>query len=261
MPTMSEMFGGAAAVYDRFVGRYGIPLARATCEQVGVVSGWRALDVGCGTGALTAALADLLGPENVVGVDPSESFVEAARSRVPGAQILLGSAESLPFPDGEFDTAIAQLVVPFMSDAPGGLAEMRRVTRPGSPIAGTVWDYAGEMTLLRTFWDAAISLDPAAADEAEVLRYGQPDTLGELWRGAGLEDVEVTPLFVEAPYEDFDDLWSPFPTGVGPAGAYAAGLDADAQERLRIEVRRRLGDPEGPFTLSARAWCAVGRNA
>jgi SAM-dependent methyltransferase len=259
MPTMSEMFGGPAAIYDRFVGRYGIPLARATCELVGVVPGWRALDVGCGTGALTSTLADLVGPEHVVGIDPSESFAEAARARVPDAQILVGSAESLPFPDDEFDTAIAQLVVPFMSDAPGGLAEMRRVARSGSPIAGTVWDYAGEMTLLRTFWDSAISLDPAAADEAEVLRYGEPDTLGELWRGAGLEEVEVTGLVVEASYEDFGDLWSPFPTGVGPAGAYAASLDADAQERLRVELHRRLGEPEGPFTLSARAWCAVGR--
>jgi ubiquinone/menaquinone biosynthesis C-methylase UbiE len=255
------MFSGPAEVYDRFVGRYSPGLARAMCEAAGVRPGQRALDVGCGSGALVERLASILGPENVAGVDPSEPFVDAARARVPGARIEVGSAESLPFEDGEFDATLSQLVVNFLTDPDQGLREMTRVTRPGGVVAGCVWDYAGEMTMLRTFWDAAAALDPEQAApvmESHTMRFATPDELAKLWRRAGLEAVEVSPLVVEAAYDDFDDLWAPFPTGVGPAGAYAASLEPEAQARLREELARRLGSPEGAFTLSARAWCAVG---
>jgi SAM-dependent methyltransferase len=226
----------------------------------GVQPGWRVLDVGCGPGALTKALAELLGSDHVAAVEPSDVFAEACRSRVPGADVRVAAAESIPFEDDAFDAALSQLVVNFMADAPHGIAEMRRVTRTGGVVAACVWDYGGEMTMLRAFWDSALALDPQATDEATTMRFGSPDELGELWRGAGLSDVVVSPLVVEAAYDDFDDLWSPFPTGVGPAGAYAAGLEDEAREALRAEYRRRLGVPDGPFTLSARAWCAVGRN-
>ncbi len=250
------MFGGAAEVYDRFVGRYSPQLAKAMCAAAGVVPGQRALDVGCGSGALVERLAELLGPENVVGLDPSEPFAAAAQARVPGARVVVGSAEALPFSDREFDATLSQLVVNFLDDAERGLAEMARVTRTGGVVAGCVWDYGGEMTMLRAFWDSAKALDPNAADEA-MMRYATPAELGALWKTA-LEDVEVSPIVAEASYDDFDDLWAPFPTGVGPAGAYTAGLEPDAQEALRTEYARRLGSPEGAFTLSARAWCSVG---
>jgi SAM-dependent methyltransferase len=217
--------------------------------------------VGCGSGALVAQLADVLGAENVAAVDPSEPFVQASRARVPEAQILAGSAESLPFGDGEFDATLSQLVVNFLQDPEQGLREMSRVTRAGGVVGGCVWDYGGEMTLLRTFWDAATALDPEGAAplmEAHTMRFARPDELAALWRSAGLNDVDVAPIVVEASYDDFDDLWSPFPTGVGPAGAYAASLDREAQAALRDEFSRRLGDPTGPFTLTARAWCAIG---
>jgi SAM-dependent methyltransferase len=258
---MSEMFRGPAEIYDRFVGRYSLALAAELIAAAGVQPEWRVLDVGCGPGALTSSLADLVGPEHVAAAEPSDVFAEACRSRVPGADVRVAAAESLPFEDGSFDATLSQLVVNFLTDAPQGLAEMRRVTRAGGVVAGCVWDYAGEMTMLRTYWDAALALNPGAVDEATTMRFGQPAELEELWRGAGLEEVEVSPLVVEASYDDFDDLWSPFPTGVGPAGAYAAGLDEEGREALRTEYRRRLGDPSGPFTLSARAWCAVGRVA
>jgi len=255
------MFGGPAAVYDRFVGRYSPHLARAMCDAASVRPGQRALDVGCGSGALVAELATRLGPECVAGIDPSESFAEAARLRVPGARILVGAAELLPFGDGEFDATLSQLVVNFLSDPEGGVREMARVTRPRGVVAGCVWDYGGEMTMLRTYWDAAGALDPggtAELRETHTMRFATPETLADLWRSAGLGEVQVEPLVVEATYEHFDDLWSPFPTGVGPAGAYAASLDPEAQRELRDEFARRLGNPEGSFTLSARAWCAVG---
>jgi ubiquinone/menaquinone biosynthesis C-methylase UbiE len=254
----AAMFQGAAEVYDRFVGRYSPELAEAMCDAAGVRPGQRALDVGCGSGALVVALAGRLGADNVAGIDPSEPFVEAALAKVPGARIEVAPAESLPFDDGEFDATLSQLVVNFLADPEQGLREMVRVTRDGGGVAGCVWDYRGEMTMLRTFWDAAAALDPDAADEATTMRFATPDELEALWRGAGLAEVEVRPLVVAASYDDFDDLWAPFPTGVGPAGAYAAALPGEKQAALREEYARRLGDPEGPFTLPARAWCAVG---
>lgn len=256
------MFSGPAEVYDRFIGRYSPRLARAMCESAGVQPGQRALDVGCGSGALLAALADVLGAENVAGIDPSEPFVEATRARVPEARIVVGPAESLPFADGEFDATLSQLVVNFLADPEQGLREMTRVTRPGGVVAGCVWDYGGEMTMLRAFWDAAAALDREGAApmmESHTMRFARPEELAALWQGAGLEDVGVSPLVVEASYDDFEDLWAPFPTGVGPAGAYAASLGDEARGRLHDEFARRLGQPEGPFTLSARAWCAVGQ--
>jgi SAM-dependent methyltransferase len=224
--------------------------------------GQRALDVGCGSGALVAALAEVLGAQNVAAVDPSEPFVEAARTRVPGAGVVIGSAEALPFADGEFDATLSQLVVNFLSDAEQGLREMSRVTGGGGVIAGCVWDYGGEMTMLRVFWETAAALDPQRARplmESHTMRYARPEELAALWRTVGLEDVEVAPIVVEASYDDFDDLWAPFPTGVGPAGSYTASLDDDGRAALRAEFARRLGDSPGPFQLAARAWCAVGK--
>lgn len=253
------MFQGAAEVYDRYVGRYSPRLAEAMCEAASIRPGQRALDVGCGSGALVAALAERLGAENVAGIDPSEPFVEAAREKVPGARIVVGPAESLPFEDDEFDATLSQLVVNFLADPDQALREMSRVTRPGGVVAGCVWDYGGEMILLRAFWDAAKALDPGAADEATTMRFATPDELEGLWRRAGLAEVEVTPLVVEASYDDFEDLWAPLPTGVGPAGAHVAALGPEQQAALRDELARRIGKPDGPFSLSARAWCAAGR--
>ncbi|HZB85180.1 MAG TPA: methyltransferase domain-containing protein, partial [Gaiellaceae bacterium] len=144
MAEQRAMFRGPADVYDRFVGRYSPALAQAMCEAAGVRPGQRALDVGCGSGALVAALADVLGPESVAGIDPSEPFVEATRTRVPEARIVVGPAESLPFADGEYDATLSQLVVNFLTDPEQGLREMTRVTRQGGVVAGCVWDYGGE---------------------------------------------------------------------------------------------------------------------
>ena len=254
-------FRVAADAYDRHIGRYGPALAGRLMSTAGLRPGQSALDVGCGPGALTAALAELLGAGNVAAVDPSEPFARACAARVPGAQVEVGAAETLPFGDATFDAALSQLVVNFMSDAPAGVGEMRRVTRPGRTVAAAVWDYADGMTLLRRFWDAAVALDPDAArlDEGVSMPYCRPDELEELWRGAGLQDVETSELVVEAGYSGFEDLWRPLERGVGPSGAYAAALPAENRARLREELRRRLDAGEEPFRLTARAWCVVGR--
>lgn len=254
-------FAVSPAAYDRHVGRYGAALGTALARIAGVQPGWRVLDVGSGPGALTAVLAGLVGAENVVAVEPSAPFAAALEERQPGVDVRQGSAEDLPFFDDVFDAALAQLVVNFMRDPEQGVAEMRRVVKPGSPVAACVWDYPGEMTLLRVFWDAAFAIDPAragASDERTKMSFDEEGELAELWRRVGLENVEEGALVVSANYESFDVLWEPFEAGVGPSGAYAAALPEDARSAVRDEYRRRLGVDAGPFTLHARAWYAVG---
>jgi SAM-dependent methyltransferase len=249
-------FTTGTEAYARHVGRYGAALSAAHADAAGVRKGDTALDVGCGPGVLLAELARRLGPERVAGVDPSEPFVEAARAAVPEADVRLAAAEQLPFAEGSFDVVLSQLVVNFMSDPKAGVAEMRRAARLA--VTSCVWDYAGEMTMLRAFWDAALELDPAAPDEGRTMRHCSPAELAALWTEAGLGDVQTRALVVEAAYDDFDDYWSPFPAGIAPSGAYCASLDEDAQAALRKACFRRLGSPTGPFTLSARAWFVRG---
>jgi SAM-dependent methyltransferase len=257
----SSSFEKPAAAYDGFVGRYSHSLALALVEQVRPEPGWRALDVGCGPGGLSAVLADLLGAGNVAAADPSEQFARACAERVPGADVRTASAEELPYPDDAFDATLSQLVVNFIPNAQAGLAEMRRVTRTGGTIAGSVWDYAGEMTMLRAFWDAAVEVDPAGAtplDEGTRMPFCDPDALAGLWTAAGLHDVATGAIVARAAYDDFEDLWTPFTTGVGPAGAYCASLPEAEREELRATYHLRLGSPDGAFELSARAWMVRG---
>jgi SAM-dependent methyltransferase len=256
----AAMFRTPAEAYDRFVGRYASDLAHTLCEAAGVRAGDRALDVGCGPGALVAELVARLGTDHVAAAEPSPPFAAACRDRFPGVRVDQAAAERLPYGDGTFDHALAQLVVNFMTDAPAGIREMARVTRAGGTVGAAVWDYAGEMTLLRRFWDAAVALDPAAAerDEGRCMRYCTPEELSALWSQAGLDDVQVRAATAEAEYGDLDDLWLPLESGVGPAGAYAAGLPPDARTALRAELGRRLGVGGAPFRLRARAWIATG---
>jgi SAM-dependent methyltransferase len=246
--------------YDRHAGRYSPALAAGLLDVAGIEPGMRALDVGCGPGALTRALAGRLGADRVAAVDPSEPFARACRDRVPGADVRVASAERLPFAAGEFDAVVSQLVINFLPDAAAGVAEMRRVARPGGLVAAAVWDYAGRMTLLRSFWDAAVAVDPGAAakDESRVMRHCTPDGLEALWTAAGLDDVRTGDLVVSARYEGFDDLWAPLDLGVGPAGAFVVSQKPARRAAIRDELRRRLGEPDGPFTLDARAWWVVG---
>jgi SAM-dependent methyltransferase len=248
-------FNVAADSYDRFMGAWSRPLAPQLADLAGVRPGDRALDVGCGPGSLTAELAARLGPGAVVAVDPSASFVDAARARHPDVDVRIASAEGLPFPDGTFDAALAQLVVHFMADPVAGLREMARVTRSGGVVAACVWDYAGGRGPLGPFWPAARTLDPEVDDESGLAgtRYGH---LAELFADAGLRNVEDTALAVNRDYAGFDDWWEPFTSGVGPAGAFVAGLDTGRRAELRERCRRML--PDGPLRLTAHAWTARG---
>jgi SAM-dependent methyltransferase len=255
-------FAVAAGAYDRFVGRYSYALCDALAERAALAPGMSVLDVGAGSGVGTRRLAEIVGPGRVAAVDPSEPFVAALRERFPEADVRPGAAESLPFEDDSFDAVLALLVVNFMADPAAGVAEMRRVTRPGGTVAACVWDYGGEMTFLRTFWDAAAELDQdgiEAVDERTTMPFGRRGELADLWRQVGLDEVEDGELVVSAEYEGFDDLWDPFTKGVGPAGGYAASLDPERREELKVDYRRRLSVPNDGFTLRARAWYAVGK--
>ena len=221
----------------------------------------RVLDVGCGPGALTAALVERVGAAGVSAAEPSEPFARACRERLPGVEVVEAAAEELPFPDAGFDAALSQLVVNFMGDAKAGVREMARVTRPGGVVASCVWDYAGEMELLRAFWDAAREVEPeraAASDEGVVMSWCAEGALAGLWGLAGLSDVRFGELVVSAAYSSFDELWAPLPTGVAPSGAFCKSLGEEARAALRDAYRHRLGVGDEPFELSARAWAVAG---
>jgi ubiquinone/menaquinone biosynthesis C-methylase UbiE len=256
-----DAFASPAEAYDHHVGRYGAQLATGLIEVAGVRPGDRALDLGCGPGPLTKPLAALLGTENVAGIDPSEPFVEACRERVPGADIRLGVGEELPFEAGEFDAVLAQLVVQLMEDPGAGVAEMARVTRPGGVIAASVWD-SRAMPVLRAFWDAALEVAPdraGALDDGQRVGYEDAEGLADLWSAHGLDDVKTGELRVHTDYQGFDDLFRPFAAGAGHSGACFTALPEPDQAELRAEAHRRLGSPEGPFSLTARAWWVRGR--
>jgi SAM-dependent methyltransferase len=242
--------------YSRFMGRFSEPLAAAFLDQAGAEPGRRAIDVGCGPGALTAELVERLGADAVVAIDPSESFAEAARQRFPAVDVRLGSAEQLPFPDDAFDLALAQLVVHFMADPVAGLREMGRVTKPGGVVSACVWDHAGGKGPLATFWRAGHDVDPDVHDESGLagVREGH---LAELAEAAGLTGIESGSLTVGVRYPTFEEWWEPFTLGVGPAGAYVERLDDAGREALRKRCRELL--PDAPFEVTATAWSMRAR--
>jgi SAM-dependent methyltransferase len=245
-------FSVAADAYDRFMGRYSTLLAPQFADFAGVRPGHRVLDVGCGPGALTAVLVERLGASSVSAVDPSEQFIAAARERHPGVDVRRAAAEELPFADGEFDVALAQLVVHFMAEPVGGLAEMARVTT--GVVAACVWDHAGEQTPLAPFWSAVRELDPDAEGEG-TLAGGHEGHLSELFAEAGLRDVTETALPVRVEHQSFEEWWEPFTLGVGPAGSYLMAQDATRQLELRELSREGVGPAP---TIPARAWAARG---
>ncbi|MCU1422969.1 MAG: Methyltransferase type 11 [Microbacteriaceae bacterium] len=242
--------------YDSFMGRFSGPLAVAFAARFETEPGARALDVGCGTGALTARLVERLGAENVAAVDPSESFVDRARERFPGADVRRANAEQLPFADRAFDLALAQLVVPFMDDAVAGIAEMARVTREGGTVAASVWDHGTGRSPLAPFWRAVEALDPAARDESHYAGVREGD-LAVLFADAGLRGIVWDSITVTVPFESADAWWQPFTLGVSPAGAYVASLTVPERERLRERCLAELST--GAFELDATAWVAAGR--
>jgi SAM-dependent methyltransferase len=249
-------FAAPAERYDRFMGRYTRALAPALANAAAVTAGMRVLDVGCGPGGLTTELSHRVGSHNVAAIDPAPQFVAACRERNPDADVQQGVAEQLPWPDGEFDAALSCLVIAFMSNPDGGVREMARVTRPGGNLAACMWDIAsGGMTMLRIFWQAARQVEPGVEAERQLAGTGEGDIVARFER-AGLENVVGSVLTASAEYAGFDDFWEPFTYAVGPAGQHLASLSAARRAQVRDACRAEL--PPGPFSLEARAWCAIG---
>ena len=259
----SGMWGGAQP-YERYIGRWSAKAATEFLATLPVGPACRWLDVGCGTGALTEAILAAREPIGVDGVDPSEVFLSYARERVADerAQFHVGEATDLPFATGAFDVVVSGLVLNFVDDPPRALREMTRVARANGVIGAYVWDYADGMRAIRHFWDAAVELDPSALelDEGKRFPLARADPLERLFADAGLASVVVRPIEIPTAFVDFEDLWSPFLGGQGPAGEYVAALDVEHRSALREHIRESVpARPDGSIHLTARAWTVHGR--
>ncbi|CAM5345367.1 class I SAM-dependent methyltransferase [Streptomyces avidinii] len=248
--------------YERYMGRWSRQVAEVFVARLGGLSGQRWLDVCCGTGALTEVVAVRCRPRVVLGLDRSPGFLRTARAGAPApARFAVADALALPAPDAAFDAVVSGLALNFLEPA-RATAEAARVVRPGGLVASYVWDYPEGMTFLRRFWDAAAALDPAARalDEGRRFAHCRPGPLRDLWTGAGLVDVTVTPIEVPTVFAGFADLWEPFLSGQGPAPGYVATLAPAARDRLRTRLEGLLpAGPDGSVALSARAWAVRGR--
>jgi SAM-dependent methyltransferase len=250
--------------YESYIGRWSRLVAAPFLDWLEIPPGRRWLDVGCGTGALTGTILATREPSSVVGVDPSAAFVAHAQATItdPRASFRVGDAGRTSLGAGGVDVVVSGLVLNFVPDLGAALAEAQRVVAPGGLVAGYVWDYADGMQLLRRFWDAAVALDPAARDVDEGVRFptAAPEALAMAFTAAGLDAVETRPIEVPTVFADFDDLWTPFLSGTGPAPAYVASLNSSARHGLRERLFASVAEPlGGPIRLTARAWAVRGR--
>jgi SAM-dependent methyltransferase len=256
------MFANAES-YEYFMGRWSRLVAAQIVDFAGLPKEGRVLDIGSGAGALSFVIQRKTNA-HVVGVDASKEFVAYANSISPAPDRIefeVGDAQHLRFADATFESTFSSLVFNFFTDATKALREAYRVTKPGGSIAAAVWDYGGDMRMLRTFWTAAANIDAAAKnlDESHMplCRSGE---LAQLWTSVGLHNVREQPLDIEMRFESFEDYWRPFLAGQGPAGAYTASLDSTTLQRLRTELKHRLSlsSEDVSFVLPARAWAVCG---
>ena len=262
MTSEGDWFADGEA-YEHYVGRWSRGVAHLFLDWLSLPPGLGWVDVGCGTGALTETILEQADPSQVTGVEPSEGFISMARDRIQDnrAEFKSGDAMSVPLKDAEADVLVSGLVLNFVSDKQRALQEMCRTVRPGGTIALYVWDYAGEMQLMRYFWNAVSDLFPGGADHDEGKQFPicQPDPLADLFRAADLRSVEVRALDMPTVFVDFDDYWSPFLRGQGPAGSYCASLSEDDRQNLRKHLENTVPvRPDGSIHLIARAWAVRG---
>ena len=249
-----------AQAYDRHTGRFSRPLAGQFIDFSGVKDGERLLDIGCGTGSLAFTAAALTRRSEIVGIDPSASFIEYARSRTndPRLSFEIGNALSLPYPDGSFDKCLSLLVIQFIQDVRRAVSEMRRVTRQGGTVAACVWDRDND-ELHTVFWDSAAELDPEGKQMRDARAYvgGQ---LSALWVESGFAGVEETALVISPEFESFDDYWTPLVGGQGLSSTYLASLPPDRQESLHARVRKKMlgASPDRSFRIKGKAWAVRG---
>ena len=250
--------------YEHYVGRWSRPVAHLFLDWLDPSPGLRWADVGCGTGALSGIILEKSDPGGVVGVEPSEGFRGVAQKSVEDARVEFrrGDALSLPLEDHVIDVVVSGLVLNFVPDKAQALKEMRRISKPGGTIAAYVWDYAGQMQLMRYFWNGVRELFPGGAYSDEEMQFAscKPEPLADLFRSSDLREVETCALDVPTVFADFEDYWSPFLRGQGSAGAYCASLSEEERERLRMHLEDALPiNSDGSISLIARAWAVRGR--
>lgn len=253
----------AGDAYEPYVGRWSRLVAAEFVDWLAVAEGARWLDVGCGTGALTRTVLDRAAPRRVIGVDASQAFLDFARDgiRDPRVEFRTGDARALPVDDAAFDAAVSGLVLNFVPEPARAVADIARTVRPGGIVSVYVWDYAGEMQLMRRFWDAAAALDPAAHELDEGRRFPicRPEALRALFADAGLGDITDRAIDVPTVFRDFDDYWSPFLGGQGPAPGYCVSLPEPEREKLRHKLQTELPtESDGSIHLTARAFAVRG---
>jgi len=252
-------------LYEPYVGRWSRLVAERFVDRLGVPEGATWVDVGAGTGALAEAAIRRAGAGHVIGVEPSDGFLRVARDRLRHLPFegRPGDAGTLPVETSSSDAVVSGLVLNFVPDRAEALAEARRVARPGAVVAAYVWDYAGEMQMMRAFWDAAVALDADARDADEGVRFADLATaegMATAFASAGLEAVDAWAIDVPTVFQDFDDYWTPFLTGQAPAPSYCMSLAEDRRSALRERLRATLpAEADGSIRLVARAWAVRGR--
>ncbi len=249
--------------YDWRVGRWSQMVGRSFVKWLGCATGLRWLEIGCGAGALSRAILEKGEPGKLIGIDPSEGDLAQTRQtlRDGRAEFQLGVAEALPFSDRSFDVLASGLVFNFLKDAPLAFGEMQRVTVPGGCVAGYVWDFAGEMQVVRQFWDAAIAVDSAAAqvDQAAIFPFCKPKQLRQLFVASGLRDVDVQPISATARFPDFATYWHALMAEDWTGGRFVNALSEIARQAIRKRLYESLPlQDDGSFVLTAQAWAARG---
>jgi trans-aconitate methyltransferase len=253
---------GTADTYEGYMGRWSRKVAPLFVNWLDAPQEKRWADIGCGTGILSLQISRQCKASHLVGIDTSAAYITQAAKSVPGAEFREGDATNVDLPDDALDYAVSGLVLNFIPDKVKALSEMVRIVRPGGVVGLYVWDYAGQMQIMRYFLDAARLIDPSSStyDDGINAPICRPKPLLDAFIAAGLSDSETTAIDIPAAFVDFQDYWAPFLAGTGSAPKYCMSLDEDTRNKIRDAVRDKLPTgPDGEILLAVRAWAVKGK--
>lgn len=253
---------GSTEAYYNYMGRWSRKIAPKFVEWLNAPEQKSWIDIGCGSGELTASIKELCAPIQLIAMDSSEQYIESVSSRIGGVECQVGDALNIGMADDEVDFAVSGLLLNFVPDKTKALDEMKRIVRPGGTVALYVWDYAGQMQIMRYFFDVARMFDPVSSEYDDGIRAKicTPDALFAAFTDLGFADVEVMNLDITTPFESFEDYWAPFLAGTGSAPKYCVSLEEGLRNKIRDGVRDKLPiGPDGRILLAARALAVKGK--